>query len=135
MRRRHAAALTTLIALASAVGLDVPAASASVPAPRLAYVTGGATSLTQVWLATRGRDRGHRLGPGEQPLLSPDGAVVAASAVRRHGAALTLYRAGGGVIRRFFDAGVATAAAQAWSPDSRYLAVTLTSRDPAGDAG
>jgi hypothetical protein len=72
----------------------------------------------------------HELGPGRQPLLSPDGTVVAAPSDARSGPALTLYSTSGSARHTFFDAGAATALPASWSPDSRFLAVVLASTDP-----
>ncbi len=135
MRRTAAAVIATAaVALVVVAVVNVSAGSSQSRAPRVAFVTGGAGATSQVWVADL-RDRTRRLlGPGQQPLLSPEGSVVAVSSTAQTGSALTLYTIGGTVIRRFFDAAQATAVAQAWSPDSRYLAVVLTSRDPASAA-
>jgi hypothetical protein len=133
--RGAAVALAVVIAvLALSLDIDVPSGAGSTPAPRLAYVTGAQGTTPHVWLTNlRGGGR-RRIGPGEDPALSPDGSTIAASSPARSGPALILYAAGGGVIRRLFDSARASAVAQAWSPDSRYLAVVLTSRDPVSAA-
>ncbi len=98
--------------------------------PGLAYVTGSATSAPVVWVAgSDGGDR-HRLGPGSQPLLAPSGSFVAASETT----GLILYSADGGAPHRYFEHLDATAVATAFSPDSRYVAVVLSSTDPASPA-
>jgi hypothetical protein len=123
-----------VVAAVVAIGLDVSAGSGSQRAPRLVYVTGTATSTPQVWASSLGRGTRHLVGPGEAPVLAPDGSIVAASSPAQQGPALILYSAGGGVLRRYFDAAQATALAQAWSPDSRYVAVVLSSRNPVSAA-
>lgn len=131
MNRAWAAAAVALGALAIGIG----GCGGSGPVrPGIAYVTGRAGTVPEVWLASLGGGRGNRLGNGTQPLLSPNGAFVAASAAASSGAALVLYSASGSAVHRYFDLGNATAAAQAWSPDSRYLAVALSSSDPSSDA-
>lgn len=112
---------------------DVPDGSGSGPRLGIAYVRGDGASVPQVWLAGADGRGGRRLGPGTQPLLSPSGSDVAASAVGRSGAALVVYRADGAA-HGYFDASRDTASPQAWSPDSRYLAVVLTSTNPLNDA-
>lgn len=128
-----AAAAAALIALA--IGFGVADGSGSSARPGVAYVTGTSTSVPQVWLANSIGRAARRLGPGEQPLLSPNGSMVAASSPPgTSGSALLLYSAGSGQPRKFFNLAQATALAQTFSPDSRYLAVVLASTDPDSDA-
>src|ERR1039458_5610049 len=131
-----------VVAVAVAVAAVVSQGSgASVPA-RIAYVTGGSIAsaaaalhrLTggsiasaQVWLADAGGGRRHHLGNGTNPLLSPDGRLVAASSGAASVTALSVFWASGGAPRRFFTAARVTARPVAFSPDSRYLAVVLAS--------
>jgi len=68
-------------------------------------------------------------------LISPDGHSVAASQQGQSGAALALYATGSRRAHRFFDLAQTTAAAVAWSPDSRYVAAVLASRDPLSARG
>jgi hypothetical protein len=83
-----------------------------------------------VWLANDdGTDR-RALGPGDGPLLAPDGEKIAASQPGPQGSALVVYSASGGKPRKFFDAAKVNALPQAFSPDSRYLAVALSSSSP-----
>jgi hypothetical protein len=132
MRRVVAAAVAAVGALAIGIGVSL---GSGVAAPvRIAYVTGGAASAPQVWFASAAGLRRRRLGAGTGPLLSPDGSTVAASSAATTGPALTLYSASGPSRRTFFNVADATAVAQSWSPDSRYLAVVLSSTDPASDA-
>jgi uncharacterized protein YfiM (DUF2279 family) len=99
--------------------------------PRLAYVTGISTS--KVWLASASGTESKLLGPGQQPLLAPDGQLVAASlfgvspGVEEHGPALGIYSASGAPVVDYLNLETNTAAALAWSQDSRYLAVQLQS--------
>jgi hypothetical protein len=55
---------------------------------------------------------------------------VAASLHATSGPALAIYSAAGALPRRYFEASQDTARAVAWSPDSRYVAVILSSTDP-----
>lgn len=99
--------------------------------PKLAYVTG--TSTSKVWLASASGKEAKVLGPGQQPLLAPDGQLVAASlfgvspGVEEHGPALGLYSASGAPIVDYLNLETNTASPLAWSADSRYLAVELQS--------
>ncbi len=117
-----------------AVGIGASGGAGSTIRPGLAYVTGSAGSAPQVWLAAADGSRRRRLGSGTEPVLSPDGSLVAASTSSSRGSALTLYSASARVLRRFFGGANATAVAQAFSPDSHYLAVVLSSTDPGSDA-
>jgi hypothetical protein len=112
---------------AEAVADLTPAATV----PRVAYVTG--TSTSKVWLASANGGEAKLLGPGQEPLLAPDGQLVAASlfgvspGVEEHGPALGLYSASGAPIVDYLNLETSTASPLAWSQDSRYLAVELQS--------
>jgi hypothetical protein len=134
MRHRWVAALALAVAIGVAIGLGAAIGSGDDIHQVLAYVRGAAGSAPQVWLADGNGLHARRLGPGASPLVSPDGTAVAASAPGLSGAALTLYSTTGSSPRRFFDAARATAMAESWSPDSRYLAVVLASTNPNSDA-
>ena len=118
-----------LLVCIAVLAMTPGAAGASPAGWKVAYVRGGA-GAPQVWVASAGGAQPRHLGPGTAPLISPSGAIIAASRVGSHGSALTLYRTAGRVSRRFFHISVATATALAWSPDSRYLVVALASTDP-----
>ncbi len=134
MRRPLAVAFAAVAVAGAAIAVVVSDDSgASVPA-RIAYVAGGSPASAQVWLADATGARPHRLGSGTDPLLSPDGQLVAATSGAVDGSALTLFSASGDASHRFFDATRATARPVAFSPDSRYLAVVLASTDPGSDA-
>jgi hypothetical protein len=109
-----------------------PAPPPGVSVPRLAYVTETARSLGQVWLASAGGAGAKLLGPGLQPLLSPNGQLVAASlfgaaANSEKGPAIGVYSALGTPVIDYLDLETATSTPLAWSPDSRYLAVARQS--------
>jgi hypothetical protein len=128
------AILSLLLLLFS--GAHAPAArsgraAAAAPA-RLAYGTGTATSAQAVWVAAVNGTARVRLGLGNDPLLAPNGQFVAASlfgstANSEQGPALALYSATGAPARTYLSLATATAAPLAWSPDSRYLAVSFQS--------
>ena len=88
----------------------------------LTYTRGSANPT--VWLANANGKQARRLGPGDQPLVAPNGSAVAATAIGSKGAALSVYRVGAST-RRYFKLNKVAAVALAWSPDSRYVAVEL----------
>ncbi len=93
MKRAWSPALVVLAALA--IGLGVDGGSGDGVRPVLAYLTGAAGSVPQVWLAGADGRRARRLGPGARPLVSPDGEIVAASSPGLSGPALMLYPTSG----------------------------------------
>jgi hypothetical protein len=123
------AGVAVVLALALAAGAFDSGSSASHNPPRLAFVTAGAGEPATVWLANADGQNPRQLGPGTAPLLSPDGTIVAAAATASGGPALRLY--GPGAPRNMFEQTLHAAQPLSWSPDSRYLAVALTGRDPA----
>ena len=128
MKRLLVVAGVVIVAAAAVISVAEAVESGSQVA--VAYVTGMAASAPEVWLANADGSGAHVLGPGAEPLVAPNGAFVAASA----SSGLVLYRAVGGVAGRYFVSADATAGAVAFSADSRYLAVVLSSRDPASAA-
>jgi hypothetical protein len=106
------------------------AACSSGPTFGLAYVTGIGNSASFVWFAHPDGSHPRRLGRGSHPLLAPDGTFVAAST--RPG--LILYSTAGRGSHRYFERSGAMSVAAAFSPDSRYVAVVLSSTDPASAA-
>jgi hypothetical protein len=127
--RKLAMLLGTSLA-AAAVFLSPAAGSAATeaPMPRLTYVTETATGTSKVWVASASGSEAKPLGPGQQPLLAPNGQSVAASLFgvpsdSEHGPAIGVYPAAGGPVANYLNLETATAAPLAWSPDSRYLAV------------
>ncbi len=105
--------------------LDVPSSPTLI-----AFVTSSdAHPESLVWTALIDGAERKLLGPGEQPLLSPDGTHVAAGLFgpTEKGPALALYPTLGGTPSSFGELSRQTATPLAWSPDSRYLAVGLQS--------
>jgi hypothetical protein len=128
-------ALTALSAApAVAVAPSVPTAGGTVP--RLAYVTETATSSSQVWLASATGAEPRRLGLGTQPLLSPNGQLVAVSLFgastgpEESGPSIGIFSATGAPTTTYLSLETATATPVAWSPDSRYVAVYRRSNEP-----
>ncbi len=119
--------MVTLLAL---VALSLPAVAAA-SSPQLAYVTGTTFGTPMVWIVNADGSAAHLLGAGTDALIAPGGGLVAASlfgtsAGAPHGPALAVYSTSGAP-RSFFDLAAATIQTLAWSADSRYLAVALSS--------
>ena len=104
-------------------------AGAAEARPALTYTTGSQNPT--VWLANASGTQARRLGHGSQPLIARSGSAVAATATGTKGPALLIYRPGSST-RRYFNLGKVNAVADAWSPDSRYLAVELSTVNPNG---
>jgi hypothetical protein len=108
--------------------------------PRLAYLTETASGAPKVWIAAANGSAAKLLGPGQQPLLAPNGQSVAvalfgtASGPQEHGPAIGIYPTSGAAIADYLSLEAATATPLAWSPDSRYLAVYAQSNGTAGIA-
>jgi hypothetical protein len=98
---------------------------------RIAYVTSSeAQPESRVWTALADGAEPRPLGPGAAPLLAPNGMTVAAGLFgsgTETGPSLALYPTSGARPAAFGNLAVANAQPLAWSPDSRYLAVVLTS--------
>jgi len=140
MRRRSViAGIITLLLVVDAVmtgsssskaatgGSQRRASVAAQGSPLLAYL-GPSNTQSIVYISGESGAQKRRLGPGDQPLISPDGGYyVAASATNFKGPALLVYSTEGGSPRQFFESGNQTATPLAWSPNGRYLAVSLLS--------
>ncbi len=105
-----------------------------VPPAQLAYVTGTARTLPAVWVAWANGSAPIRLGPGLDPVISPNGQAVAASlfgttANSGQGPALGIYARGeaGKLLGEYLSLAAVTVTPLVWSPDSRYLAVAMQS--------
>jgi hypothetical protein len=126
----------TLAALLAAATIGSGAATLAATTPQsnqyLAFVRGSATSLPSVWIADADGSDAHRLAAGDLGLLSPDGADVAVQTMASHGDALEIYSSAGKPLGGFIDAAHDNATPLAWSPDSRYLAVSLANTSPSG---
>jgi hypothetical protein len=108
--------------------------------PRLAYLTETAAGTPKVWIAAANGSDAKLLGPGQQPLLAPNGQSVAvalfgtATGLQEHGPAIGVYPSSGAAVADYLSLEAATATPLAWSPDSRYLAVYAQSNETAGIA-
>jgi hypothetical protein len=81
-------------------------------------------TVAHVHLYVTGPGGTREVGHGQVPSVAPDGLMVSGSALGSSGPALTVYEMAGGRSHAFFSDRV-IALPQAWSPDSRYLAVLL----------
>lgn len=81
-------------------------------------------NVSDVWVADgSGRDQ-HMLGPGELPLVAPNGRAVAVELTQPSTGVLAVYSTVGGRTQHYPSIGV-VGTPLAWSPDSRYLAVRV----------
>ncbi len=118
---------------ASAAVLATAASGAYAAAPsEIAYEVSGHSE--QTWVVSANGAGRKELGPGEQPLISPNGQMVAASNFGSHGSALVVYSTMGQPTQRYINLAQTAATALGWSPDSRYLAVQLTDTTPSSTA-
>ncbi len=108
--------------------------------PRLAYLTEAASGTPKVWIAAASGSDAKLLGPGQQPLLAPNGQSVAVallgtvSGPQEHGPAIGIYPTSGAAVADYLSLEASTATPLAWSPDSRYLAVYAQSNETVGIA-
>jgi Tol biopolymer transport system component len=118
--RRAAGAL-----IASAVVLAIGATGAFGASPvEITYEASG--DGDQTWVVnSNGTGRKH-LGAGQQPLVSPNGQMVAATNSGSRGHALIVYSTLGKPRQLYLNLAQTAATALAWSPDSRYIAVQVT---------
>jgi hypothetical protein len=132
----HVAPVAARVAAADegALAASVPLAPGAPGAPTpplppeaaLAYVTGTAFSPEQLWVRVAGETR--LLGEGQQPLVAPDGLVLAAATTTGAGPALVVYAtATGARALSYGNAALASVVPLAFSADSTYLAVAVTS--------
>lgn len=111
----------------------VPAPPVPLPAPvRIAFIGGTAQTLPSVWTAGAGGQEAKELGPGDDPLVSPNGQSVAASLFgsgpnSQRGPSIAIYSTSGAPVADYLSLATATAMPLAWSRDSRYLAVAVQS--------
>jgi hypothetical protein len=114
--------------------LASPGPAPEAPVARLTYVTETARSPARVWIAAADGDEAKPVGPGDEPLLAPDGLLVAASLFGSgsgggsspSGPALAVYATLAKSTSRYYMNGSNVIATPlAWSPDSRYLAVSF----------
>jgi hypothetical protein len=135
-----AAALLLCAARVAPVAAGVVAANARVraasapavqtplpPEAAVAYVTGTAFSPEQLWVLVGGESR--LLGEGQQPLVAPDGLVLAAALPGgAAGPALVVYATTTGArLLSYGNAATASVVPLAFSDDSTYLAVAVNS--------
>jgi hypothetical protein len=120
--------LGVVLALLAAMAIGGGAvASASAPQSKsyIAYTSGGNSS--SVWIANADGSDPHRIAAGEDPLISPNGAYVAIQHFAPSGVALELYSTAGKLLAGYFNSAKDNATALAWSPNSQYVAVSLSS--------
>jgi hypothetical protein len=122
----------TALSATPAIAL-APRVPPAAPAARLAYATGTEHSSPAVWVANVSGGEAKRLGLGLQPLISPNGQLVAASAfgtvvgTQEQGPSIVVYSTAAAAPLNELSLATATAQPLAWSLDSRYLAVFMQS--------
>jgi hypothetical protein len=126
------AVAAVLAVLAAALVGSAAAASASAPQSKsyIAFTSGG--NAPSVWIANANGSDPHRIAAGDGPLISPNGAYVAIQHFAQSGVALDLYSTTGKLLAGYFNSAKDSATALAWSPNSRYLAVSLSSTSTKG---
>jgi WD40 repeat protein len=123
-------AVPALLAAMAIGGGAVASASAPQSKSYIAYTSGGNSS--SVWIANaNGRDP-RRIAAGDGALISPNGADLAIQHFAQSGVALELYSTAGKLLAGYFNSAKDSATALAWSPNSRYLAVSLSSTSTKG---
>ena len=134
IRRSLAPAALTAAALLGAFAASAGGLAAASPYSQrlIAFEKGGSRGPASVWVARLDGSHARRHGTGGQPLVSPDGTIVAADDFADPDQ-LILYSAFGGVRERVKLGSYATSLA--FSPDSRYLLVALAGNGVKGTGG
>jgi Tol biopolymer transport system component len=103
--------------------------AATAPVPLMTYITGLDKPVPQVWVSGIGGSAAVDLGPASSALISPSGIDVAAISVQKGATSrtstLSLYTTGGGAPAVTILHTQQFTQLLAWSPDSRYLLVTI----------
>ncbi len=113
------ATLRTTVAAALAAGAFAAAPAQAAPSSaQLAYVTSssGGTVMT-VWVANAKGQNPSPVAQGDQPVLSPNGKLVAMTSVSSNSQGVLVYSVSGSLVASFPGAQMA----YTFSPDSRYL--------------
>jgi hypothetical protein len=123
---------SAVLAFAGVLALGVTGAYGASPS-KVAYETSGHGE--QTWVVNSNGTGRKDLGPGEEPLVSPNGQMVAASNFGSKGRALVVYSTVGKPKQLYVNLAQTAATVLAWSPDSRYVAVQLTDTTASSTAG
>ncbi len=108
--------------VATVAALSGVASGAGSSTAAIAFVTNTSSgSNPTVWVADARGHNARKLGPGEEPQISPNGQYVAADVFGHNTNEVVVYRTAGGVVGKF----VAGGGFEAWSSDSRYLAISV----------
>jgi hypothetical protein len=98
----------------------------------ITFVRGGDKGPTTAWIANADGSDPRRLAVGDGALLSPNGAYVTVQNYTSKGASLSLYSTSGKLLAGYFTAAKEHALALAWSPNSKYLAVSAMTTKAVG---
>jgi WD40 repeat protein len=140
--RRPALALGCVAIAASAVTGIAGAAVSLAPSPAqpstIAYVTETSKTLPVVWTMRGDGSQKTRIGPGDSPLVSPSGTQVAVglfgTSPNETGPAIAIYSTTGAAPLTYLNLKTENATPLAWSPDGRYLAISVQSTAIRGGA-
>lgn len=124
--------MAVLLAVITAAAGAVASQAAPQPQSFITFVRGGGTGPTTAWIARADGSGARELGIGDEAFLSPNGAYVSVQRYASTGSSLELFSTSGKLLAAYFDAAKESAATLAWSPNSRYLAVTSTSTSAVG---
>jgi len=126
-------ALVLVLALVLAAGATAAPSLAPTPpqTPTIAYVTESGTSPPLVWTMRSDGSQKASLGEGFSPQISPNGQRVAVALLgsggRQTGPALAVYSTVGAPPLTYLKLASETVQPLTWSPDGRYLAVSVQS--------
>ena len=123
VHRGQLAAIAVVIGIAGSALLATASAGAGSTTAAIAFVK--SVKSSDVWVAAANGAGARELGAANDPVISPNGRLVAASAYGANPSSLVIFKVAGG--RAATPAALAKLAVMplAWSPDSRYLAVAV----------
>lgn len=122
----------TAVLLAAILGGGAVASAATPRRGYIAFVRGGDRGPNTIWIANADGADAHRLAAGIEAAISPSGAYVAVERYARSGPALELFTVDGRQVAGYFDVANSNVTSLGWSPDSRYLVVSLASTNTNG---
>lgn len=85
-----------------------------------------------MWIASANGAGARELALGDEAVVSPNGQYIAVQHFSSKGSSLEIYGSDGRELAHFYDAAKDSATPLAWSPSSRYLAVSLESTAAVG---
>jgi hypothetical protein len=119
--KRGIGVVVAVLAAVVALGGVASGANTASAGAAITFVTNTNSAQPTVWVADAHGHNALKLGPGEQPLISPNGKYVAANLFGRNATGVVVYNTSGGIAGKFVSGG----GPAAWSSDSRYLAISV----------